>query len=338
MPGLNVFTQDAFGVISLTDAVNKIPFVPGRAGQVIDWQERGVTTLSIMIEEVDGVLTMLNPTARGGPGQTRAKPKRVARSLTIPHYQHDDGINADEVQGVRAFGSETEVQTVQALVNQRQAEAITLVLDPTLEYQRVGALKGIILNADGSTLYNLFTEFGVSQEAEVDFDLDNVNPASGAVRTKCTAVVRLITNNLLGGMMFQRIHAVCGDTFWDQLIAHAEIRATYLNQQEAAQLRNGVAYETLNYGGITFENYRGKVGAIDFVDTLKAHFFPVGAPGLFKHYNAPADLIETVNTVGLPRYARMYPDQNGKLVHLEVQANPILLCTQPKVLIKGKNT
>lgn len=335
---LDVFTGNGFSVLTLTDAVNKLPYVPGRLGQLAIFTESGVTTTAIDIEEKNGVLVLVAATPRGAPGVQNVESKRKIRKLAIPHIELDDTLNADQVQNVRAFGTNDQLQGVQQAVNGKMAEMVPSI-DATLEFHRIGAVKGIVMDADGTTpLYNLFTEFGVSQEAEVDFDLDNVNPASGAVRTKCTAVVRLITNNLLGGMMFQRIHAVCGDTFWDQLIAHAEIRATYLNQQEAAQLRNGVAYETLNYGGITFENYRGKVGAIDFVDPLKAHFFPVGAPGLFKHYNAPADLIETVNTVGLPRYARMYPDQNGKLVHLEVQANPILLCTQPKVLIKGKNT
>lgn len=335
---LDVFTGNGFSVLTLTDAVNKLPYVPGRLGQLAIFTESGVTTTAIDIEEKNGVLVLVAATPRGAPGVQNVESKRKIRKLAIPHIELDDTLNADQVQNVRAFGTNDQLQGVQQAVNGKMAEMVPSI-DATLEFHRIGAVKGIVMDADGTTpLYNLFTEFGVSQEAEVDFDLDNVSPASGAVRTKCTVVVRLITNNLLGGMMFQRIHAVCGDTFWDQLIAHAEIRATYLNQQEAAQLRNGVAYETLNYGGITFENYRGKVGAIDFVDPLKAHFFPVGAPGLFKHYNAPADLIETVNTVGLPRYARMYPDQNGKLVHLEVQANPILLCTQPKVLIKGKNT
>ena len=45
-------------------------------------------------------------------------------------------------------------------------------LDATLEFLRIGALKGIILDADGSTvIFNLFTEFGVVQQT-VDMNLD----------------------------------------------------------------------------------------------------------------------------------------------------------------------
>jgi hypothetical protein len=343
MPMLDVFTQDAFSVLSLTDAINKIPFVPGRAGQVIDWQERGVTTTSIMIEEVGGVLQMLNPTARGAPGETKAKDKRVARSLAIPHYQHDDAVNADEVQGVRAFGSETEVQSVQNIVNQRLADAVTLVLDPTLEYQRVGALKGIILNADGSTLYNLFTEFGVSQESTIDFNLDGASD-TGAVRGVCADAVDLIADNL-GGVTFSGVRAFCGKNFFKSLIANIEVRNSYKGTPMAQVLREGYTdpsgnkiYGAFEFGGIVFESYRGKVGNSEIIGADEVRIFPIGVPGLFRTVYAPADYIETVNTVGLPRYSRQYPSANGKRIEMESQMNALSYCTRPKVLLQGTTT
>lgn len=51
MPTLDIFSNNAFSVISLTDAVNKMPFVPGRIGQLGLFEEKGVSTTSIMIEE-----------------------------------------------------------------------------------------------------------------------------------------------------------------------------------------------------------------------------------------------------------------------------------------------
>lgn len=346
MPSLDVFNQDAFGVVSLTDAINNVPFTPGAAGRLIDWNERGVTTTSIMIEQQNGVLALINPTPRGGPGETTAKDKRNVRSLVIPHYQHDDAINADEVQGVRAFGSETEVQSVQGLVNQRLADAVNLVLDPTLELQRLGAVKGIILNADGSQLYNLFTEFSVSQETEIDFDLDNATPASGALRKATAKATRLIANNL-GGVPFTGIHAFCGDNFFDDLLAHVEVVASYSNTDMASVLRTGYVlpnnaatkiYGAFEFGGIVWHNYRGQNGASAMVDTNKCHIFPVGVPGLFRTVYAPADYVETVNTVGLPRYAKQWTTPNGKRIEMESQSNPLSYCTRPKVLLIGRRT
>src|SRR5690242_2164251 len=177
-PISDVFNGDAFSVLSLTDAINNVPFLPGRAGQVAGWVEQGVPTTSIFIEQKDGVLELINPTPRGGPGQTGMPTKRTARSLVIPHYQYDDFIAADSVQNVRAFGQVSQLEVLQDRVNERMQILVQQKLDPTLEYQRVGALKGLILNADGTTLYDLFAEFDVTQEAAVNFDLDNATPAS----------------------------------------------------------------------------------------------------------------------------------------------------------------
>ena len=344
MPSLNVFEQDAFGVISLTDAINLVPFTPGLAGQAIQWNERFVSTLQIMIEQVDGTLKLLNPTPRGGNGETKAKDKRIVRSLLVPHYQHDDAINADEVQGVRAFGSETEVQTVLGLVRQRLSEAVTNVLDPTLEYQRVGAVKGIILNADGSTLYNLFTEFGVSQVSTIDFNLDGATD-TGAVRGVCGDAV-IAAHDELGGLPSSgMLGAFCGKNFFKSLLANIEVRNSYKGTPMAQVLREGYIlpngqkmYGAFEFGGIVFMAYRGKNGSTPFIADDSVHMFPLGVPGLFRTVYAPADYADTVNTLGQPRYARQWMSQNGKRIEMESQSNALSYCTRPRVLLQGTTT
>ena len=339
---LDVFNQEPFSCISLTDSINKVPFVPGRAGQVAGWEEEGVPTTSIMIEENEGELKLLNPVPRGGPGETSVDTNRKARSLIVPHYQHDDTIMADSVQNVRAFGGSA-LEAIQQRINTKLQQHVQWKLDPTLEYQRLGAIKGLILNANGGTLYDLFTEFGVSQETEVDFDLDNASPASGALRKACAGVARKVADTL-GGVGYTGLHAFCGDAFFDDLIAHTEVVESYRGTPMAAVLRegyvtpNGTVYGVFEFGGIVWENYRGKNGANAMVHTDKCHIFPVGVPGLYRTIYAPADYEETVNTNGLPRYSKQYPMANGKGRHLESQMNALNYCKRPKALIKGKRT
>ena len=83
---------------------------------------------------------------------------------------------------MRAFGSESMLEGVQAVVNQRMSEMATK-MDATLEHLRVGAIKGQILDADGTAvIYDLFTEFGVTAHTEIDFDLDNASRRRGRSR------------------------------------------------------------------------------------------------------------------------------------------------------------
>ncbi len=78
---------------------------------------------------------------------------------------------------------------------------------------------------------------------------------------------------------------------------------------------------------------------MDYIGADKCHFFPVGVPGLFVNYFAPADYLEAVNTPGLPRYAKTAPDSSfNRWVDIQVQSNPLPICTRPNVLIQGKRT
>lgn len=338
---LDVFNSDAFGVVPLTDAINKVKFVPGRIGEMGIFEESGIATTSVAIEEKDGQLVLVSPSPRGGPGETLDKVKRTLRNLSVPHFEVNDAIMAEEVQGVRAWGSETAVEMVMAKVMERN-EIITRSFAATEEYARIGAVKGIVTYADGTTL-NLFTEFGVTQIAEVDFDLDNGSPAEGALRRKCAAQVRA-TADELDGLPFMGVHALCGDNFFDDLISHTEVRATYTGWSEARILRegyvspNGKIYSAFEFGGIVWENYRGSVGGTSFIDTDKCHLFPTGVPRLFRTVYSPADYVETVNTMGRRLYQKQYDMPNGKGVHLDTQMNALQYCTRPRVLIKGKRT
>ncbi|WP_439871771.1 major capsid protein [Rhizobium leguminosarum] len=339
---LDIFKDDAFGVVPLTDAVNKLQFVPGRLGQLGIFTESAVAATSVAIEEKGGVLTLISPSARGAPGSTLDKVNRKLRNLAVPHFEINDAVMAEEVQGVRAWGQENAVESVQGKVIERLNDH-NVAHSATQELARVGAYKGIVTYADGSTL-NLYTAFEVDQHAEVDFDLDNAAPASGALRKKCAGVVRDIAN-ALDGVPFFGAHAICGDAFFDDLIAHPEVVESYRGTPMAEVLRQGYVltsgqkiFGAFEFGGIIWENYRGTVGGTAYINTSKCHVAPLGAPGLFRTYYSPADYIETVNTLGQRLYVKQYEMANGKGVHLDSQMNNLEICTRPAALIQGKRT
>lgn len=338
---LEIFNDNAFSTTSLTSAVNSMDFVPGRIGELGLFDETRITTTSVAIEEKNSSLILVPPTPRGGPGTSVGKGGRSMRNLSVPHFEINDTIRAEEVQNLREFGSESNVQALIDYVGGRMGEH-SQSFTATEEHLSLGALKGEISYADGTSL-SLFTEFGVSQETEVDFDLDNASPAEGALRKKCAEISRKISKNLRGTPS-RGVHCFCGDTFFDQLLAHPEVRETYKGMSQAAILRDGYVtdssnvYAAFTFGGIVFENYRGEVDETLFVEAGKAHFFPVGAPGFLKLARAPGDLIEAVNTLGQRLYARQYEMPNGKGVHLDLQMNALPYATKPKALMKAKNT
>jgi len=326
---LDIFKSDAFGLASLTDAINRMPYKPARIGEMGIFESQGVTTRAIMVEENNGVLSLL-PTKRPGEPATQARAgKRTMRSFTVPHIPFNDTVLASSVQGVRKFGSENETEGVAEVVNNRLAE-MRQSHEATLEYHRVGAIHGSLLDADGATeIYNLFTEFGVT-ETTVDFVFAT---ATTDVRDTCITVIEAI-EDALQNAPFTKVRAICGSTWFRALIGHDSVKDAYYRFQDSVNLRNDPR-KGFEFGGITFEVYRGSIGSVDFINTSQARFFPEGVPGLFKTYYAPADFIETANTIGLPMYAKQKVMDYDRGIEIHTQSNPLCLCTRPLVLVKG---
>lgn len=336
---LDIFRSDAFGVVPLSLAINNLKFVPGFISGRGLFTENGIVATMVMIEERNFVLTVVPPTPRGAPGTTVTKPRRTMRALTVPHFEIDDAIMAEEVQGVRPFGQETGTETVMVQVGQRMQTA-GQSLEYTQEYSRVGAIKGIVTYANGTTL-NLYNEYGINQPALIPFPCSTA-PTTGNIRQVCASVIRTIGNNL-DGQGFTGVEAICGDAFFDSLIACAEVRQTYLNTMDAQELRTqyvsgGQSWGAFAYGGILWTNYRGYVAGSPMVETDYAYFYPTGVPNLFATFFAPADYIETVNTMGLPRYVKQYSMLNDKGIHLETQMNALNICSRPLALQRGNHT
>jgi len=330
---LNPFEHDAFNMASLTKAINILPNNYGRLRELDLMPEKGVRTRAVIVEERNGVLTLLPTMPVGSPGTVGSRGKRNVRSFTIPHIPHDNVIMPDEYEGIRAFGSETELEVLSKIVNDhlqtmRNKHAITL------EHLRVGALKGIILDADGSVIYNLYTEFGIKQKS-VSFALSNPDTN---VRGKCLEVSRHIEKNLKGEVMTY-VHALCSSSFFDALIDHPSVKAVFEGHEAAVDKLGGDPRKGFRFGGIVFEEYAASATSPDgaemkFIDDDKAHAFPMGTMNTFETLFAPADFLETANTIGLPVYAKQEPRKFGRGVDLHTQSNPLPICYRPGILVK----
>lgn len=346
MATIDIFGNDAFSMISLTEALNEQEFQPSYLRSRNIFTVRRVRTETIAIESKSGALSLIGTTERGAPIEQATRSLRSIRDFRTPRIAKGDRITASELANIRAFGSETELAQVQAEVADRLNGPAGIMRDVELTWENMmlGAIQGILVDANGDTLYNFFTEFGVSQATEIDFDLDAASPASGAVRKKCNQVVRQMMKAAAGVWVPGRtmVEALCGDTFWDSLTAHSEVRGTYLNTQQAADLRNdvGMAYEAFTYGGIRWVNYRGTDdGSTVAINTDKAKFYPVNAPAAFVMAYGPGEFFDTINLPGQDVYALTIPDtKRNAYVDIEAYSYPLPICTRPAMLQRAKRT
>lgn len=328
-----IFNNTEFSVIALTAVLNNVGHVPGQLGVTGVFDTDSVATTSIKVVEENGDLMLVEPTPRGAPGVTVTDDDRTSKVFEVDHYEINDAVMADEVQGVRAFGDDTDVlETVQGRVERKLARHARN-MDMTLEHQRIGAIKGLVVSKSGKVLHNLYDRFEIAQPANIVLGLGATVVGLGKMIKD--DVVIPIEDDLDAAMT--GMHAMCGSDFHSAMWAQKELRETFLSTEGAGILRQEVP-DIFTFAGITFERYkmgrkaRSANGNASFIASNEARVFPVGVPDLFITRFAPADWEETVNTDGLPRYARQYAMANGKGRHLDSQMNAISLCTRPGVL------
>lgn len=331
MATLDIFNNDAFSVSQLTQTIVDIPRVPTQLGDEGLFTEQGLTTTTMMIERMGSGLKLVPTAPRGGVRATVGREKRKLIPIAAVHLPQGDTIMADEVQNVRAFGSESEVESVQRLVN-RQLALLKGNIDLTLEHMRIGALKGKVLDADGvSEIWDLYSIFGMQQQG-LAFNIANKS-STVDLKEKCVALKRLI-QKAMGGRSFRRVRVKCSESWFDKFVGHDKMAKAWELWNSGAFARQDQTEGDFEFAGVVFQIYAGGVGDHEFIPEGKAYAYPEGVPNMFQTWYAPGDYMETVNTMGSPYYANQRLLDFNKGVELETQSNPIMLNTLPEAVIE----
>ena len=344
MADLNVFNHGAFNMTSLSTAIQQAPYAPQLLGQLGIFTPDRVRTTTIAVEQKGGVLSLIPTSERGAPLEEGKGEKRDIRHFSTTRIARGKTLYAAEVQNIRAFGSTSEMQAVQNEVAEimNGKTGLRAAVELTHEHMRLGAVQGKVMDADGSQLYDWFEQFGIARPATINFDFAATTAEEGKVRVKCNDIIRSMMRGSHGAWLPGQTYAVglCGDNFFDDLTSNAETRSTYLNQQEATDLRNevGQAFGSFRYGNILFINYRGTDDKSTVaVNNDECQFFPVGAPDAFKAGFSPAEFLPFVNTPGQDVYAMVVPDlARQAFVRPEVYSYPLFMCTRPGMLQRAK--
>ena len=210
----NPFDAGGYSLAEMTQAINILPNLYTRLGEIGLFRFEGITQRSVIIEQFEGALNVLPSVPLGAPATVASREGRSMRSFGLPWIPHDDVILASDIQGVPAFGGNENDQL--ATVMLRKLTLMRRKHAQTREYMEMNALRGIVKDGAGITLYNYFTEFGLGQ-ISVDFLLGT---ATTKVQEKVREAIRAVEDNLLGESMIS-IYALVSPEFFDKLIGHA---------------------------------------------------------------------------------------------------------------------
>lgn len=334
----DIFHQNAWGLIEVQEElIEKVEFKPQLLGSLGIFEPVYSRHRAIAIADRDRTLTLI-PTSQNGEAPQELIPKGAKlRYFEAVRLAKGSTVYAIELAGVAAMPLSDQTREISDEVADRTGQ-IKDDLELTWEHMRFGAVQGKVLDADGSTLIDWYAEWGIAEPVEIDFELDD--PETD-VRKKCRDVKRAMQVAAKGVWTpSTRVCALVGDTFFDLLVNHPQIKETKLDTERAAELENIEGYSAITIEGITFINYRGTDdGSTIAIGTDKARFFPVGARGAFKVGWAPASEFKPyLNRRGQEYVGMVLADPSGRdeWDRVELYSYPLFCATRPEMLLRAK--
>jgi hypothetical protein len=323
----NLWENDDFSITSMTQTMEDLRIVPARIGQLGLFESEGVTTTTVALEKRAGELKLIPTAARGTMPTYKRETERTLRVFAIPHLPKNDAVIAESIQNVRGFGTDA-LEAFSNVVAQRLL-ALKKDHELTWEYHRIGALQGQVLDADGSSVvYDIHAEFGITRTS-MNWDSTSVD----GIRELAIELQDHMDDSMFGEP-FTGIMVLCSEGFWAKLITAPEIKIAYAQYQSTMFFSKDQTVQPFQFAGLMFMRLNGRVGSVPFIPEDKAAAFPIGTSGLYKHYMAPAPFEETVNTIGLPYYARQEAMRFGTGREIHTNSNPLFICRRPAVLVE----
>lgn len=308
------FYRDYFTAESLTDSLVNAAYIPGQTAPLFETRGLGSTTLAVEALADSGPAT-LSAIPRGAPLPAMTLDKRTVVTFALQTYGTQGAVYADEVLNTRSIGTSGAGQ----IIASRRDETVAKLrrnIDNLHESLRM------------TTLLSPTNAFGTKPaDVSVAFNTD-------ATKTRAEFFTKIITpmESALGGVNFSGITVLCSDGYWAALIENKAIRDTYLNTVAASDLRKDPR-ETVFFGGVQFERYRGTASIT--ITTNKAIAVPTGVQGLFLQAFGPDDTIDSVGAgaMGAPYYLRAFDLDDAKGWRIRAQTHAVMVCTRPTAVL-----
>ena len=291
--------------IEVTNLINDIPI---RYGQIMNsgiFQFKGAFTETVAIDRTNYTpgLIPASPWCCD-TNITQGSPTRELFPVTIPHTELKDALWACDISGVRA--ERTGLQVDYTTVAAERAKVLARMrtnFDTTLEYRMLSALKGQVLDADGSNvLLDIFNLFGVTQQTQ---DIPLGVPGADVLGAFRAAVRK----SRLGARSFQPIgwRVIAGKDFFDALVSHDTLKDLW---KRCCDTQNNTLQGMANFEfnfmpGLSIMEYWGTVAnnpvtgqEVQYMGDNEAFMYPVVSSGfeMYELLAAPPRTLNFVNT------------------------------------------
>ncbi|MGV0954592.1 MAG: major capsid protein [Fluviibacter sp.] len=344
--------------LEITNVVNRMPNSFGQISKLNLFQFEGLSGTTFGIEETgaDQCNTIIPTAAYCCDYEPNANKTagRKWRYIDVPHTPLFDTVRACDVSGQRAYGLtglDNRLMSVDEEVMRRQRD-MRQKLEMTMEYRYLSALKGVIKDADGSVILDLFAHFGITQSV-VDFHLSDDTFDVLQASRRLWRTVRDNTRQI----GFSGIVVYVDSLFFDALVSHPSAIDVWKRccEMSAATMAatNGSNFDFVprfDFGGVSWREYNEEActpaaasdpaqatAALEFLAPSTGVAFPVGVTGqrLYEIVGAPRQTLAEVNTKATQLfYADIRENERGDAFMLSLETNTLPIVKQPGALVK----
>ncbi|WP_375610729.1 MULTISPECIES: major capsid protein [unclassified Bartonella] len=348
---INFFKHDAFSASSMMKAIRDYAFQPGLIGSLNLFEKIETNTAIVSIERRD--ISLIQTSERGMSCANDDKTDCL-RFFKTTRIAKSDAIKIEEIYGWNELKLEDQLEMAMQYIVRKQKKLISEI-ELIWENMQLGAVQGVVLDADGSVIVDWYKEWKITPPEPIDFKL-NVETTNVADHVD-QVIMKMIETSKGAFTDRSRIIGLCGHEFFSKLKNHKTIRETYLNTAFSQTLNSAGdvatpsaigsgSFSSFDFAGVTFINYRSvhNYNVSANVGTKRAigikpdecQFFPANAPGVFQKAFAPAEIENFSHTIGKPLYTVLIPDSGyNTWAKLVVCSYPLYICTRPEMLFKA---
>lgn len=351
MPEVLDINTFPFTATQLSESVNRIPNSYGLLNALNLFPSMGSISTIIEVTIEDGSIRVLPAKERGSAATPGDRGNRKSIFIQAPHFPSFDLITPRDLQNMWTIAGQS--RTLRTLDDEMAKRLFTIRSKHSItrEWIRMGALKGLITDGNGTTLLDLYAAFGITKNT-IDFVLGT---AGTDIIAKCAALRLSIATNLKGEVM-TRPEVIVSSTFFNKFIQHANVVKFWLSwsasqgyiqpvlaagtgpiDRQGQPTAFGRSFEFQN---IVWREYIGQapIGdtrtATSFVPDDFGYAYPAGTMNTFETWDAPANDIRFVNQPGQDLYISPEILEHGQGVELRSESNPLAICKRPETLVE----
>lgn len=340
---IEAIINERFTTLQLSQAITKRTNEYGLLNGMGLFAEKGITDRNVKVETKNATLSIIPSSPIGTPAPAANTPDlRDVKILPTFRHARKHTLLAEELQGVRKFGSDDEVE----MFDEKMLEKIDLIQREhrqTKEFLRWGALKGDVYDADGvRLLYNVY-DMMEEQQQTIDIDLDNVN-AVDPIQDGNDALLDHMELNSLGETI-NGVVQFCSPGYMAHMQKNKDFRDAYkywANNGEInpnrQSLRRPFEFKDVIYirhiGKCSFKRTDGSVVTHNFIAPGEAIAVPLGTAEAFRTFFSPGEFMEAVNTVGQEIYVKPKVMDLDMGVELHSFSYPLNIVTKPRLVVR----